>query len=104
MMIARIFVVFSSLWLLMDLNTGSVLMPANNGHVYTDSALIAKGELTFNQYCTGCHNFRQDGIGPQLGGLTSRASTTWIASFIKDPQKKIRSGDKRSQELFKKYK
>ena len=69
-----------------------------------DSATIAKGEATFNQNCIGCHNFRQDGIGPQLGGLTAKVAPSWIERFIKNPQKVIRSGDKRAQQVFKKYK
>ncbi|MDQ6814049.1 MAG: PQQ-dependent sugar dehydrogenase [Bacteroidota bacterium] len=71
---------------------------------FEDSAAIAKGEAIFNQRCVGCHNFRQDGIGPQLGGLSSRVSTQWLKNFIKNPQKTIASGDKRAQLLFKKYK
>jgi glucose/arabinose dehydrogenase/mono/diheme cytochrome c family protein len=69
-----------------------------------DSATIARGEAIFKQSCSGCHNFRQDGIGPQLGGLTTLVSKQWIARFINNPQKVINSGDKRAVELFKKYK
>jgi glucose/arabinose dehydrogenase/cytochrome c2 len=69
-----------------------------------DSAQIAKGEALFNQNCSGCHNFRQDGIGPQLGGLTTKVSSVWIERFIKNPQKMISSGDKRAQQQFKKFK
>lgn len=69
-----------------------------------DSAKIEKGETLFNQNCIGCHNFRQDGTGPQLGGLTTQVPATWIEHFIQDPQKIIRSGDKRAQQLYKKYK
>lgn len=71
---------------------------------YDDSAKIAKGESLFNQNCIDCHNFRQDGIGPQLGGLTTIASASWIQHFIKNPEKIIRSGDKRAQQLHKKFK
>lgn len=72
--------------------------------MFNDSATIAKGEATFNQYCIGCHNFRQDGIGPQLGGLTTKVSADWIKQFIKDPQKVIDSEDERASQLVKKYK
>src|SRR5205823_2189598 len=51
-----------------------------------------------------CHNFRQDGIGPQLGGLTTKVSAAWIEHFIKNPQQIISSGDERAEQLFKKYK
>jgi cytochrome c2 len=53
--------------------------PRDNPGSYEDSAKIAKGEATFNQYCIGCHNFRQDGIGPQLGGLTAKVAASSIA-------------------------
>jgi glucose/arabinose dehydrogenase/mono/diheme cytochrome c family protein len=69
-----------------------------------DSIRIAKGEAVFNQNCTGCHSFRQDGIGPNLAGLTSVVSSSWIERFIKDPQKTFKAGDKRAQQLLKKYK
>lgn len=77
---------------------------ADNSSIPSDSATIAKGEVSFNKNCSGCHNFRQDGIGPQLGGLTTKVSVAWIQHFIKDPQKVITSGDERGQQLYKKYK
>lgn len=77
---------------------------ADNTSTSADSATIARGEATFNQHCSGCHNFRQDGIGPQLGGLTKKVSAEWIQQFIKNPQAAINSGDSRAQELYKKYK
>jgi mono/diheme cytochrome c family protein len=69
-----------------------------------DSLVIAQGEKTFIQNCSACHNFLQDGIGPQLGGLTAKVSDEWIASFIKNPQQVIESGDERAAKLFEKYK
>ncbi len=65
---------------------------------------IAAGELLFNQQCSGCHNFRQDGIGPQLSGLTTTHPAAWVKQFIQNPQAVINSGDKEAQEIFKKYK
>jgi len=69
-----------------------------------DSAMIAKGEASFMQYCSSCHNFRQGSIGPQLGGLTDSVSPGWIGDFIRSPKKIIESGDERARRLFKKYK
>ena len=82
-------------------NSGSSV---NNSQISNDPATIAKGETIFNQYCVGCHNFRQDGIGPNLSGITTLVTSDWIQHFIKDPKKMIDSKDKRAQELFKKYK
>ncbi len=72
--------------------------------ISSDSATIAKGEKSFYYNCSSCHNFKQDGIGPQLGGITEKVSADWIESFIKNPQIAIASGDKRANELIKKYK
>ncbi len=82
-------------------NSGSSV---NNSQISTDAATVAKGGTIFNQYCGGCHNFRQDGIGPNLSGITTLISADWIQHFIKDPKKIIDSKDERAQQLFKKYK
>jgi glucose/arabinose dehydrogenase/cytochrome c2 len=71
--------------------------------ISSDPAIITKGGKSFNQNCSGCHNFRQDGIGPQLSGITTEASAQWIYHFIKDPKGAIDSGDARARMLFKKY-
>ena len=71
--------------------------------IATDSATIALGESSFIQKCSGCHNFRQDGIGPRLGGLTREVSPDWIRQFISDPKKLMASGDERAQKEFKKF-
>ena len=76
----------------------------DNGDISSDSATIENGETSFIQKCSGCHNFRQDGIGPQLGGLTTEVSADWIQHFVRDSKKMIESGDERAQQLFKKYK
>jgi len=76
---------------------------SNNTSTSPDEATIAKGQTVFTQYCSGCHGFRQDGIGPRLNGITQDTSRGWISNFIKEPQKVIESGDARAQRLFKKY-
>lgn len=100
----RILVIISAVLLLWYTNACNSAMSANNAPDFSDSAMIAKGEGVFNQYCIGCHNFRQDGIGPQLGGLTTKVSADWIRQFIQDPQKVINSKDERANQLYKKYK
>ena len=69
----------------------------------TDSISIAKGKAMFEQNCSACHNFRQDGIGPQLGGITREVSPDWLRKFIHDPQGVINSGDERAQKLVARY-
>jgi glucose/arabinose dehydrogenase/cytochrome c2 len=77
---------------------------ADKNLIPSDSAAIASGAASFNQYCSGCHNFRRDGIGPQLGGITSQVSPEWLLHFIRNPQQVITSGDKRAVELHKEWK
>ncbi len=100
----RILVILNAFIVLLHFNACNFGSSADNNYISADSLTIAKGEASFNQYCSGCHNFRQDGIGPQLGGLTTRASAEWIQQFIKNPQQVIHSGDERAQQLYKKYK
>src|SRR6476659_5475459 len=77
-------------------NSGASL---NDSAISKDSATIVAGEATFTQQCGSCHNFRQDGIGPGLGGLTTEVPVDWIQHFIRDPKKIIESGDQRAQQL-----
>ena len=69
-----------------------------------DSVTIAKGENSFINNCSSCHNFYHVGTGPELAGITSDTSVSWIKKFIRDPKKLIDSGDPRAQQLFKQYK
>ena len=71
--------------------------------ISTDPATIAAGEAAFIQKCSGCHNFKMDGIGPQLGGVTQAESADWLLKFIHDPKATISSGDAHATELFNKY-
>src|SRR5690606_34211030 len=68
-----------------------------------DSLTVEKGKTLFLQNCSACHDFRQDGIGPQLGGLTQEVSVAWLQDFIKDPKKMIAEGDERASNLFARY-
>lgn len=71
--------------------------------IATDSVTIDQGKSLFALNCSGCHSFRQDGIGPQLGGLTRLISPDWIHNFIKNPQAFIDAGDQRAHDLFDQY-
>jgi glucose/arabinose dehydrogenase/mono/diheme cytochrome c family protein len=78
--------------------------PSNSTSISTDPKVIASGEALFNQACSGCHNFRQDGIGPHLRGLTNKVSADWIHRFIADPEQILSSDDERGKQLFARYK
>ena len=77
---------------------------SSNDSIATDSVSIAVGEKSFNINCSGCHNFRQDAIGPQLSGVTNAVSAEWITNFVKDPQQLINSKDVHALQLHDKYK
>lgn len=69
-----------------------------------DTTILVRGKNSFIANCASCHNFNQDGIGPQLAGITTERSVPWIKNFIKNPQKMIESGDTSAKKLFEKYK
>ncbi|RYZ33564.1 MAG: c-type cytochrome [Sphingobacteriales bacterium] len=69
-----------------------------------DKQVIAQGQTLFQQKCSACHNFKQQGIGPNLSGITTLMPSAWISSFIHNSQQLVKSGDKRAVALFKKYK
>lgn len=77
---------------------------SSNDSISTDPATIAAGEKSFTVNCSGCHNFRQDAIGPQLSGLTNDVPADWIQNFINDPQQLINSRDAHAVKLHEKYK
>ena len=99
----RLIISIAVLWLyyFSSCNSGTSV---DKNPISSDTAAITNGKSSFIQSCSGCHNFRQDGIGPQLGGLTSIVSPDWIQQFVRDPKKIIESGDPRAQQLYKKYK
>jgi mono/diheme cytochrome c family protein len=72
--------------------------------IRSDTAAIHRGQIIFSQQCGSCHNFRRDGIGPQLGGLTSAVTVEWIKTFVKNPKLVIEAGDERAHILFEQYK
>ncbi len=90
--------------LLMLFNSCNFGAGLDKNSISTDSAVIARGKVSFVQYCSSCHNFRQDGIGPQLGGLTNKVTVDWMRHFISDPKIILESGDVRARQLFEKYK
>ena len=100
----RTLIIACTVLLLVHLSSCNYGTSPDNKDISSDPAAIANGEASFIQKCSGCHNFRQDGIGPQLGGLTTEVSADWIQRFVRDCKKMIESGDERAQQLSKKYK
>lgn len=77
---------------------------SNKNSIAAGAANITNGAHLFNQYCSGCHNFRQKDIGPQLSGITKEVSVEWLQNFIRNPQRIIQSGDVHADSLYDQYK
>ncbi|GAB3037397.1 PQQ-dependent sugar dehydrogenase [Spirosoma pulveris] len=61
------------------------------------------GEKLFDANCAGCHNFKQDGIGPQLGGLKNAVDRHYLTEFIKSPKAQIDARVARAVEKARKF-
>jgi glucose/arabinose dehydrogenase/cytochrome c551/c552 len=84
---------------------GLVVNAQYSGTEYSNKKeTIAKGQTLFQQKCAACHNFKQQGIGPNLTGITTEVPAPWLQKFIRNSQELVKSGDKRAVSLFKKYK
>lgn len=76
-----------------------------NKEVYlTDSVSLQSGEILFSRNCSACHTFLQDGIGPDLSGITELVPKAWLREFIRHPQQYIDAGDARAVSMQAKFK
>ncbi len=70
----------------------------------TDAAAISAGEALFNGNCKSCHRVKQKLVGPALAGVENRApSIAWIIEWVKNPAKKIASGDEYANKIYNEY-
>lgn len=77
----------------------------NEKNVYARGEMhIQHGMELFNQHCASCHNFLENGIGPNLIGITAEVDKSWLVAFIENPIAAIENGDERAVKLFEKYK
>jgi len=72
--------------------------------IATDSLSIADGAELFQKNCSIFHGFKQNGIGPDLSGVTETDSVDWLRRFIRNPKTIIDAGDKRAAKLLATYK
>jgi nitrite reductase (NO-forming) len=69
----------------------------------TDPTAV-KGKLSFESKCLACHSIGSgDKLGPDLFGVTKRRDKTWLAKWLKRPEKMLQS-DATAKELLGKYK
>ena len=52
-----------------------------------DSKSIQSGKEIFELQCATCHNFTQNGIGPELSQVTKKRDKNWLINYLKNPQK-----------------
>ena len=64
---------------------------------------ISNGTKVFEANCVTCHNFQQDGIGPQLGGLKGVVEPDYLIKFIKSPKAMVEAKDARAIATFNKF-
>ncbi len=70
----------------------------------TDAAAISAGEALFNGNCKSCHRVKQKLVGPALAGVEERTpSIKWILEWVKNPAKKIASGDEYANKIYNEY-
>jgi mono/diheme cytochrome c family protein len=70
----------------------------------TDAAAISAGEALFNGNCKSCHRVHQKLVGPALTGVQDRVpSVAWILEWVKNPAKKIASGDEYANKIYNEY-
>lgn len=48
---------------------------------------IQRGKELFEIQCAACHNFTQNGIGPELSQTMKKRDKNWLISYLKNPQK-----------------
>ena len=62
------------------------------------------GETLFKEKCVACHTIGGgDLVGPDLAGVTERASNEWLANWLTAPDQMLAAGDPVATELFNKY-
>jgi mono/diheme cytochrome c family protein len=70
----------------------------------TDAAAISAGEALFNGNCKSCHRVKQKLVGPALAGVETRTpSIAWILEWVKNPAKKIATGDEYANKIYNEY-
>ena len=66
---------------------------------------MSKGEDLFRSRCRSCHSLgNEGGLGPGLLGVTQRRDRTWLANWIKTPDKLLAEKDSIALDLFNRYK
>jgi mono/diheme cytochrome c family protein len=80
------------------------LLLADASELRSESGNIARGKQTFESICSACHTIGGGiKVGPDLKDITVQRPAPWLAGFIADPPKVIKSGDPVATSLLKKF-
>ncbi|GAB3691426.1 hypothetical protein GCM10027592_09450 [Spirosoma flavus] len=63
----------------------------------------SNGEKLFSLHCAACHTFKEDGIGPQLGGLKGVLDQKYLTAFINSPKAMIDAKNPRALDKYKRF-
>jgi protein SCO1/2 len=77
------------------------------GRSYAEARTVDadKGAYLFKTRCAACHTIGHgDGVGPDLIGVSSIRSRTWLTQFIEMPDKMVTERDPIGTTLYDKYK
>jgi protein SCO1/2 len=65
---------------------------------------VTPGEELFRSRCASCHSLgREDGIGPGLAGVIRRRDRSWLAQWLKAPDRMLKARDPIASGLFERY-
>jgi nitrite reductase (NO-forming) len=68
----------------------------------TDPDAVA-GKLAFESKCLACHSVGEGKkLGPDVAGVTKRRSATWLARWLKEPEKMLQTDDD-AKAMLKEY-
>ena len=69
--------------------------------ISTTAGDIAEGEKVFGaRGCGGCHQFGAKLVGPDLVGVTTRRTVTWVQKMVSEPEQMTKK-DPVAKDLFK---
>jgi cytochrome c2 len=74
----------------------------SNPTAYTSEQI--EGESLFKNNCAFCHTTTDEAmVGPGLKGISERKKLKWIVTWVNNPDKVLKSGDKYANNLYLKY-
>jgi len=89
-----------------DLFDGQIMR--TNARSYAEAPAapdLNTGEYLFRTRCESCHSIGggENGLGPDLLGVTERRERAWLTRWLKEPDKMLEEGDPTATALFKQY-